>query len=112
MQHVTECQEVTVRFNRPSFQGQAIRYTHGPTGSQILRVVHDALRLSVKFINNVGQVIHEINFNSNDVLEYACENVKDKGPVSLPPCGPGGVGVITDVVELTEQDQSRARNYK
>lgn len=110
MQHTTECLEVTVRFNKPAFQGQAIRYTHGPTGCQFLRVVHDALRLSVQFINSADQVIHAINFNSNDVLEHACENVKDKGPQgstrppALPPSG--------SVVVLNEQDQARMRNYK
>lgn len=73
--HATCCLEVTVRFNKPHLQGQVINRSSGPTATDYVRVEHDALRLSVNFCNANGRVLQQLNFNSNDVVEYNCENV-------------------------------------
>jgi hypothetical protein len=43
MSHTIKCLSVTVRFNKPHMQAQAIRFSDGPDASIVIQVVHDDL---------------------------------------------------------------------
>ncbi len=73
--HTTFCLHIIVKFNKPHLAGQYVRYADGPTATQYLKVVHDALRLSVNYYNTAGDLLQQLNYSSADVAEYKCENV-------------------------------------
>lgn len=70
---VNHCFNVTIRFNSSNHQCVSISHNHGPTATQFLKVSCGEGLLTVQFIDKENDVLRELVYNFNHVLEYDCE---------------------------------------
>lgn len=70
---ITRCLEVAVRFVSPNHQGVRVRFSHGDTRAQHLKIENDGSTLSIKFVDKDDDAVQELIYNFAQVLEYNCE---------------------------------------
>ena len=76
----THCLEVIIRFSNPNAQMVHFRHTMGDSRTRHLRAANDGKTLSIQFCDKDDDVIREVNYNFDQVLEYDCLGYVGKKP--------------------------------